>query len=168
MKLISRLREQRYCAFCGSRRRVYVKKHIDLTNVGAMILLAAGITHVVFGSADPRGLAVFGLLCATGEAFIYLRWRSSIVCRLCGFDPVIYKRSPRQASDQVAHFFREQAERPEFWLSRSPLLDRYRGLREQERLRQRHAAVRASASSSSGAMIDPRAHENSSGHSHLQ
>lgn len=173
MKIISRLRDQRYCAFCRSPRRLYVKKHVDMTNVLALIFLAVAVTAGVWGGPDPRGLLLFCVFVGIGEIFIYLRWRASLICRMCGFDPIVYKKSPSEAAKRVNTFFREQAENPGFWLTNSPLLDVHRRLREQERKRLEIQAVsrkspRSSASSATGLMVNPKADEKSSGHSHLQ
>src|SRR4051812_10673396 len=132
MGLISRLRDHRYCAFCKARRKVYVKKHIDLTNVVGAVLLSFGVTYVIYGAADPQGLMLVGAILLVSESFVYLRWRLGIVCKMCGFDPVIYKRSPAQASALVSQFFREQVQNPEFWLTKSPLLQVQKRIREQE------------------------------------
>jgi hypothetical protein len=143
MKLISRLQDQRFCAYCKTPRRVYVKKHVDLTNVLGVIVLAAVITQAYWGGADPRGLFVFCLLIMSGEVFVFLRWRASITCRLCGFDPVVYKRSPERAAALVNQFFKAQAENPQFWLSKSPLLEVHRRMRVEERAKQEHADLSA-------------------------
>lgn len=150
MKLISRLRDQRFCAFCKSPRKLYVKKHVDLTNVVGVILVTMAVTYAAYGGPDPRGVFLFGIMIASGEIFIYLRWRNSIVCRMCGFDPVIYKRSPERASALVNQFFKEQAENPAFWLSKSPLLDLHRRLREDDRRRQELSGVREKLAARSG------------------
>lgn len=142
MKLISRLRDQRFCAFCKSPRKLYVKKHVDLTNVVGVILVTIAVTEALYGGADPRGVFLFAVMILSGEIFIYLRWRNSVVCRMCGFDPVIYKRSPERASRLVNEFFRAQADNPAFWLSKSPLLDLHRRLREDDRKRDQLAGVR--------------------------
>lgn len=133
MKLFSRLFEHRYCAFCKSPRRVYAKKHIDLTNVLASSALSGVVSVAFYGQLDPRALLFFCLVTALGESFIYFRWRLSLVCRLCGFDPVVYKRSPAAAAARVRAFFEEQIANPKFQLSKSPLLELHR----QQRIRER-------------------------------
>lgn len=67
------------------------------------------------------------------DIFIYLRWRMTIVCRMCGFDPVLYKQSPEKAKERVKQFFKEQVENPEFWLTKSPLLHVQKRIRENEK-----------------------------------
>ncbi len=133
MKLFSRLRGRCYCAFCKAERKVYVKKHIDLTNVVGAVLLAMAVGQAYWGAPDPRALVIFCLTIVTLEVFVYMRWRSSIICNLCGFDPLVYKRSPERASQLVQAFYKEQHNNLEFWLSRSPLVERRRQVRAQER-----------------------------------
>lgn len=133
MKLISRLRGRCFCAFCKAERKIYLKKHVDLTNVGGAVLLAMTAGQVIWGAPDPRALVLFCIAIVSGEVFVYLRWRASLVCNLCGFDPIIYKRSPEKAAQAVRAFFDERSENPNFWLSRSPLLERQKQKRAQER-----------------------------------
>lgn len=129
----SRLRDHRYCAFCKVLRRVYVKKHIDLTNVVVAASFSAAVTYAVWGAFDPQGLLSFCIALAFAEVFVYLRWRMTITCNLCGFDPILYKRSPVEASARVKEFFKAQVENPEFWLTKSPLLDVQKRIRAQEK-----------------------------------
>jgi hypothetical protein len=103
-----------------------VKKHVDLTNVVGAVLLAMILGQAYWGEADPRALVVFCLTIFISEIFVYLRWRTSVVCKMCGFDPVVYKRSPETAARLVRSFYQERRESPEFWLTRSPLLERKR------------------------------------------
>ena len=156
MKIISRLRDRRFCAFCKSPRKLYVKKHVDLTNVLGVILVALVLTYALYGGPDPRGVFMFGIMILAGEIFIYLRWRNSVVCRMCGFDPVIYKRSPARASELVRQFFDEQASNPAFWMSKSPLLDLHRRIREDDRRRIETAGVRERAAAKRGVPVVAR------------
>lgn len=131
--MISRLREHRYCAFCRSPRRVYVKKHVDLTNVVLAGVFSAFVTLAYWGEVDPRGLMMFCLITGISELMIYFRWRLGVVCKMCGFDPIVYKRSPDQAALRVRQFFEEQVGNPRFQLSKSPLLELHRRQRARER-----------------------------------
>lgn len=133
--MISRLRDHRFCAFCRSPRRVYVKKHIDLTNVVMAGLFSALVTLSYWGQIDPRGLMLFCLITGISESMIYFRWRLAVVCKMCGFDPVLYKRSPEMAALRVRQFFEEQKINPSFHLSKSPLLELHRRHQANERKR---------------------------------
>ncbi len=143
MKLISRLRGRCFCAFCKADRKVYVKKHVDLTNVVAAVLLAMIVGQAYWGEPDPRALMLFCLTIVGSEILIYMRWRSSLICSLCGFDPVVYKRSPQDAARMVRAFFAEKQDNPDFWLTRSPLVERKRQMRAQERKAADHKALEA-------------------------
>lgn len=133
MGIISRLHDDCFCAFCKAPRRVYAKKHVGLTNVVGALLLSTGITHAVYGELDPRGLMLFCLTMVGSEIFIFLRWRSSLICRLCGFDPIVYKRSPATAALKVREFYEKGKDDPNFQLSRSPLVARQKAQRQAER-----------------------------------
>ncbi len=111
-----------------------MKKHVDATNVGCAIAFALTSAFAAWGTPDPRGFVIFGLFVLAAEVFVYLRWRMSVVCSMCGFDPVLYKRSPARASDRVKEFFKEQVENPEFWLTKSPLLKVQKRIRANERV----------------------------------
>ena len=126
MKLISRLRGRCFCAFCKAERKVYLKKHVDLTNVVGAVLLSTLVGQAYWGSPDPRALVLFCVTILLSEVFVYLRWRQSVVCSLCGFDPVVYKRSPERAAKLVRSFYEERQGNPDFYLTRSPLLERKR------------------------------------------
>jgi hypothetical protein len=133
MWFISRLRDQRYCAFCKAKRRIYTKKHVDLTNVACAIAFSLAATYAVWAAPDPRGFVFFGLSIIGAEIFVYMRWRMTIVCKMCGFDPVVYKRSPEQAALRVKQFFKEQVENPQFMLTKSPLLKVQKQIRTNEK-----------------------------------
>jgi hypothetical protein len=131
----SRLREQCFCAFCKTKHHVYVKKHVSSTNVALAGAFALTVTYAAYGEPEPLGIMIFSLFVIASEIFVYMRWRLSVVCSMCGFDPIIYKKSPARASLKVGEFFKEQVENPEFWLSKSPLLDLQKRIRLQEKKR---------------------------------
>lgn len=145
----SRLREECFCAYCKTKRRVYAKKHVTLTNVLSAAIFALLGTYAYSGNPDPIGIMVFCIFILGAEVFIYLRWRMSIVCSLCGFDPILYKRSPAKASARVGEFFKEQVDNPEFWLSRSPLLKHQKMMKLHERKALEAQIVQNRAKSSS-------------------
>lgn len=156
MGLFSRSRDRRFCAFCKTRRRVYLKKHVGVLNLLGLSLLSFGITYSYWGETDPRGLVIFCLLAAASEFFTFVRWRVSVVCKLCGFDPILYKRSPERAAVRVREFFEKQMQRPEFQLSRSPFLELHRQRVAAERTKQARAWLEALRESTSSAGSDSR------------
>jgi len=145
----SRLRSVRFCAFCKAKRQVYNKKHVNLTNVVCAAAFTLAFTYAYFAEPDPRGLMVFCVFIIFSEIFVYMRWRNGVVCSMCGFDPILYKKSPQKASLRVSEFFKEQVENPEFWLSRSPLLKLQKRIRLQEKKALEHQIIANRTKSSS-------------------
>lgn len=143
MRLISRLRGRCFCAFCKSERKIYLKKHIDLTNVGGALLMSLAVSQAYWGTPDPRALVLFCVTLVILEVFVYMRWRSAIICNLCGFDPMTYKRSPEKAAEKVRAFYNEREEDPQFQLTRSPLVARQKQRRAQQRKALEYKALEA-------------------------
>jgi hypothetical protein len=141
MRLINPIRGRRFCAFCKSPRKIYIKKHIDATNVVLTLALAIGLSYVFFGGLDPRVVVLWPTIIIGAEVFIYLRWRSSLTCTLCGFDPVAYKRSPAEASLKVGQFFNSKTKSADFMLSRSPLLAVHKEQQDNQRKMSEYARV---------------------------
>ncbi len=133
MRLFSRLKDPCFCAFCRSPRKVIGKKHIGPTNVLGAIMLSTGISFVLWSEPDPRALMILTLFLMICEFFVYWRWRANLVCRFCGFDPIVYKRSPAEAAQMVRQFFDTRVGTPEFQMSRSPLVDLYRRMQESDK-----------------------------------
>jgi hypothetical protein len=93
-----------YCAFCKTPRKVYKSKNLSIFEVLALIFLSVLITHVVFRSFDPRGLGIIAVFLLVGEIFTQLKWRTTIACQNCGFDPVLYIRDQEQAGLKIKAF----------------------------------------------------------------
>jgi hypothetical protein len=90
-----------YCAFCRSPRLVYKKRHVSVVDVIYALVATLLMSLMIWQDLDPRASVVFALFIGLSEVFIMLRWRLSITCPHCGFDPVLYKRSPERAANQV-------------------------------------------------------------------
>lgn len=90
-----------YCAFCKTPRRIERKRSISFMNVVGGALASVVIMFALWQHYDPRVIVVFVVCMALSEIFIKLRWRLSVVCRQCGFDPVMYLKKPEQAAEKV-------------------------------------------------------------------
>lgn len=101
MSVFSPARKECYCAFCKTKRKVYVKKRITLVNILASALVAGIIMLAVFHDWDPRFFIFFVIFLAISEVFIQVRWRISMICKQCGFDPVLYLKDVSKAADKV-------------------------------------------------------------------
>lgn len=98
MKKIS---EKIYCAFCKIPRKAYTKKHMTLTNVLLSLALSVLIMFSLWQQFNAKVFILFTLCLAVAEAFIQMRWRLSVSCPYCGFDPVLYKRDQKLAASRV-------------------------------------------------------------------
>ena len=118
--MISR-RQTCYCAFCKTPRKVYRHKHLTYIEVLSLVLLSLILTFAFYQSLDLRGLYLSTGLLLVGEVFSQLKWRASMICRNCGFDPVVYVRSPEQAGLKIKAFLERRSESPEHLL-RPPIV----------------------------------------------
>lgn len=110
------LRKSCYCAFCKVERKVYSDKHLTLVSISGLVMLGIVMTYAIFRTLDVRGLGIVGSLLIVGEIFAQTKWRTSMICRNCGFDPVVYVRNPEQAGLKIKAFLDRRAESPEHLL----------------------------------------------------
>ena len=111
-----------YCAFCKSPRTVYLKRHVGVIDV--FLSLAAGtlLSFIIWQEIDPRLLAFFAIGLGLAELFISVRWRMTIACGRCGFDPVLYKKKPELAAARVKDHYKRRLEDPLMAFSPPPKL----------------------------------------------
>lgn len=109
-------RKSCYCAFCKNTRKVYTSKHLGMMGIVGMVLLSYVMTHAIWHQPDPRGLVILGALLLGGESCTQLRWRQSLLCQHCGFDPVLYMKSPDLAAVKIKAYMKMRSETPEFLL----------------------------------------------------
>lgn len=109
-----------FCAFCRTPHEVYKEKSFSFRHVVLSALASVCISYVIWKTYNPKSLLFFvtGLMMA--EVFLRLRWRLHVSCRACGFDPVIYSKSPEQAAENVKAFLIKRKSDPGYLL-RKPL-----------------------------------------------
>ena len=105
-----------FCAFCKVERKVYAYKHLQFMDVLGLVFLGNVCTYATIKSLDIRGILIVGVLLILGETFSQFKWRLSMICRNCGFDPVIYVRNPEQAGLKIKAFLDKRSESPEHLL----------------------------------------------------
>ena len=115
-----------YCAFCGSRRNVFTKRHITWLNVITSAFLSFLIMLFLWQKFEARVVMLFFVVLAVTEVVIVVRWRLSIMCHHCGFDPVLYLRNHDQAAKAVISHLEEKRKDPDFLITSSPFLTRPR------------------------------------------
>ena len=115
--VMNKLSEKIYCAFCKIPRKVYAKKHISWTNIWLSMLAAALVMLIFWQKFSPKVAVIFVIFMAVTEGFIQLRWRLSIACPHCGFDPVLYLRDQKQALSRVQEILAERKNSPQYLFS---------------------------------------------------
>lgn len=64
--------------------------------------LGAGVMMMaIWQDFDPRVMLIFVVFLAIAEIFIQVRWRMTIACPFCGFDPVLYLKDSTKAVEKV-------------------------------------------------------------------
>ena len=89
------------CAFCQLERRVYRKNHISPTNILLCLVASLVVMMGVWQRPDARVLVLFVFFLAMAEIFLQVRWRLTLSCPFCGFDPALYLRDPDRAAAKV-------------------------------------------------------------------
>lgn len=107
-----------FCAFCKSERKIYRKRRSDLTNIAWSGFGALAMMFALFHGFDPMVFLFFVSFLIAAEIFVQLRWRTSVVCRHCGFDPVLYVKNPNIAAQKVKIRLDERKNDPASLLSR--------------------------------------------------
>jgi hypothetical protein len=111
-----------YCAFCRSERTVYRKRHLSLVDGVLAVVASVSFMLVLWQDFDPRVFVFIGISLCITEMFISFRWRLSIACTRCGFDPVIYKKNPEIAAAKVRAHMERSKEDPMSLFSPPPKL----------------------------------------------
>jgi hypothetical protein len=94
-----------------------MKRHISWTNVFLALVTSLFAMFLIWEGVDPRFIPIFVVLLAFAEVFVQLRWRLSMPCPHCGFDPVLYLKDHKAASEKVSQFLEARRQRPESLLS---------------------------------------------------
>ena len=90
-----------YCAFCRSPRKVHRKKNISLANILVSAVGAVALAFLIFKEFHALSFVLFISFLVISEAFVTIRWRASMACKYCGFDPLIYIKDTHRAVEKV-------------------------------------------------------------------
>lgn len=121
---MSRGYQKGYCAFCQSPRQIYTKKHAGFAEVFYTFWLAFSLGLLLWQEINPRFIPIWMTVLGLTEVLIQLRWRISITCQKCGFDPVLYLRDPKRAAFQVRQSLKTKLANPNNLNKRLPVIDR--------------------------------------------
>ncbi len=101
---------------------MYLKKRLSLVDAASSLAASLALMFLVFQDFDPRFLVFFAIALACAEIFIRVRWRVTVACARCGFDPVLYKRDPARAAAKVKALLDSRREDPLAALAPPPKL----------------------------------------------
>lgn len=111
-----------FCAFCKLKFSTYSQKHIGIWTLFGCVLITAVLNFYVFTDFHWAMALVTVAFVLIAEAFIRIRWRTSICCPHCHFDPILYKKSPDQAALRVKVFLDHRKTNPYYLLRPTPQL----------------------------------------------
>ena len=123
MKFVGKSVKEFYCAFCRTPRSINMQKHVRLFEF--TIALAASLLMMLFffQKFDPRVFVFFGIFISIFEFLIQFKYRLAMTCTECGFDPLLYMKSPAKACEQVKAQLEKRKNDPAVYLSSRPKLD---------------------------------------------
>jgi hypothetical protein len=107
-----------FCAFCRTPRRIYKKRSINLVIIFYAALASVLVMYGMWREFDPRVMMIFAVFLAMTETFIQLRWRLSVYCKQCGFDPVLYVKDPDKAAEKVMAHLQVRRADPKYLLAK--------------------------------------------------
>ena len=108
-------------------------------NVLQAFSISALMSYAFWESLHPLS-AVFALsFLVLAEIGIRMRRRAEVVCRKCGFDPVLYKKNHELAKLKVQEFFKKNIMDPDVPLINSPLVELRKKIKNQEKITAKQA-----------------------------
>lgn len=123
--------ENRLCSFCRLGHRVYLKKEVSIFD-GILLLLVTGLmAYAIWQGPDLRSLLIFITLAFGFQVFLRVRYRESLKCPHCGFDPVLYRQNNEKAAQKVTDFMEKRKDSPHFLLKPKPQIQSIRVSKEE-------------------------------------
>ncbi len=114
------MKERFFCSFCELPQKVYKRKHIHLFEIMALAMAGAIASYLIWQDFHWSSLFLFAALVLITELTYQVRWRHSIKCKGCGFDPITYKNNPEKAASEVKIYLEKRKEDPLYLLRPQP------------------------------------------------
>lgn len=112
--------ESRICVFCKLSHRVYLKKEVSILD-GLILLGVTGLlAFAIWKGPDLRSMLIFMSLAFLMQVFLRVRYRESVKCPHCGFDPILYQHDSEKAAQKVNAFMEERKDNPHYMLRPQP------------------------------------------------
>ena len=112
--------EERLCAFCRLQHRVYFKKDVSLSEALLMLFITGLLAYAIWGGPDLRSLFIFMGMAFSLQVLLRVRYRASVKCPHCGFDPILYQHDQEEAAQKVKAFMEGRQDNPQFMLKPQP------------------------------------------------
>ena len=111
-------RIETFCAFCRSPRRHYRQRNLGPFHLVLCLFTSLLASSIIFQELDPRLILFFVICVVVSEIFIHFRWRMGLVCKHCGFDPLVYTRDQAAAAILVKQHLTRRKKSAEALLAR--------------------------------------------------
>lgn len=86
-------------------------------NILGAFFAAMVFMYLMWQDFDARMFIIWVINIIFAEAFIRLRWRMSVPCPHCAFDPLIYKKDSEKAAELVKAQLARRREDPKYMLA---------------------------------------------------
>lgn len=99
-----------FCAFCRSPKSFFKRKRLGILNILGSVVVALALNYLFTRQIDPIVFVIIVVNLFAVELILQVRWRMSLICHECGFDPIIYKRNPEVACQMVKNKMEKRKE----------------------------------------------------------
>ena len=100
-----------------------MKKEVSFFDAIIMLSITGLLAFAIWGGPDLRSMLIFMSLAFVFQVFLRVRYRESVKCPHCGFDPILYKQDPKQAAAKVKGFMEIRKDNPEYLLRPKPRIE---------------------------------------------
>lgn len=111
-----------FCAFCKLNVNVYKSKDLGIFDIAVVFATVTLSAFQWFSDLKLIAIIFFPVIIFFMQFFIRMRWRESLKCTHCGFDPVKYKKNPSESARAVKEFLQMRNDDPRYLLRSVPQL----------------------------------------------
>ena len=104
-------RIQFFCPLCHSQQATKVAEKITWIHHLQLSLITAVITVAAWDYFGINSLVFYLIFWSILEFSHRMKKRHQLVCKVCGFDPFLYKQDSKRARDAVKKFWEEKIEK---------------------------------------------------------
>lgn len=112
--------ESRICVFCKLSHRVYLKKEVSIFDGLILMVVTGFMAFALWDGPDLRSMLIFMSLAFVMQVFLRVRYRESVKCPHCGFDPILYGQDHERAATKVKVFLEQRKDNPQYMLRAQP------------------------------------------------